>query len=1031
MTAQDVQLIRAPQIDVVPQTMESLLQERVWIARLSGAPAMRKIAPNNPQLAQKSAAPVTTANRKTGSVRARAAALGSQHQRLVASLGPGAELLHSYRFAYNGFAVRMNGAQAAKLRAMRGVLSVVADAERKLATDTSPQFLELFDPDRGLVSNEGLSGTDVVIAIIDSGITPESESFGDERAADSPRACRSSWGMNSLLGRWLCTRYRRADAVSLFDPPEGWAGECEAGDQFAETDCNNKLIGARFYSAGALALGEFDDGEFLSPRDADGHGTHIASTAAGNRVRATLNGSEVATIRGIAPGARIAAYKACWLRPGATRATCAISDLVQAIDDAVADGADIINYSIGNTEETVANADDVALLEATKAGVLTIVAAGNDGPMLGSIGSPSSSPWALTVAAASRSGNLFVEASEVTTPPSLADRYPSAEALFTQPLSESGSISGSLILVDDGDETNDGSTSDACQAPINDSDLNGNIALITRGSCDFDDKIANAEDAGAIAAVVINNLGGPVIMSGDADGINIPAVSVGQADGQRFIDTLQDDVTVTIQLASGLFINETENGNLMGSFSSRGPALGAPDILKPDITAPGVNILAAVTPDVANGVSGQEFGYLTGTSMAAPHVAGAAALLKERHPNWTPAMLKSALMTSARQDILQSDGETDANPFDSGAGYMVPNDALDPGLVYATSNDAYDGFACGVVNFPITRTRCDQLSDSGVSDDPVNLNQPSIAVSRLTLSRTIRRTVTATRDGAWTAQLLLPAGFTGSVVPANLSLAAGESANVDITIGAANQALDLWYFGALEWQSDLETVRSPIAVRPVQIAAPPEVSAAGGTGDIEFDVRFGYTGDYSTQNYGLKPASVTTDFVANDITKQFTRRNDNGVVAFTLSVPANQLYLRLALFDADTDGNDDLDLYLYFCPTDTSCRRIGESGEASSNEAIDIAGPAAGQYEVYVHGFATDETSGGTGSNFDLSTWLIGPSDRDLNLDVDAPSFVSAGGTETLTAAWQNLATGQRYLGVVFHLGPAGLAALTLVSVSN
>lgn len=1002
----------------------------IWIVQLHGAPAMRGQRDGLPSTPNKSLNRDILPTREKPAIASVAASLSRQHESMMKQLGPGAELLHSYRYAFNGFSARLNGAAVAQLRGMPNVRAVYPDGERQLATDTSPQFLGLFDPTDGLVGAEGLSGDGIVIAVIDSGITPESESFQDVRPADSPRACQSSWGTNSLLGRWLCTNFRRREAVRLFEPLEGWAGECESGEQFETTLCNDKLIGARFYSTGALAVGDFDDGEFLSPRDADGHGTHIASTAAGNRVRASLNGSEVATIRGIAPNARIAAYKACWLRPGATRATCVISDLVQAIDDAVADGADIINYSIGNTEETVANADDVALLEATKAGVLAIVAAGNDGPLLGSIGSPSSGPWAMTVAAASRDGQRFVEASEVTSPPALAGRYPSAEALFTPQLSETGSISGALVAVDDNDSAL-GSIRDACEALVNGSDVSGAIALISRGGCDFDVKVKNAQDAGATAAVVTNNLGGPVIMSGNEIDITIPAVSVGQADGQLLLDALVDGDNIQIQLANGLFLTEQDQGNLVGNFSSRGPASGAPDILKPDVAAPGVNILAAVTPDVANGTSGQLFGYLTGTSMAAPHVAGAAALLKERHSDWTPSMLKSALMTSSRQDLFKADAVSAANPFERGAGYIVPNDALEPGLVYATNADAFDAFTCGVAEYPIGRQQCDALVARGFSTDATALNQPAIAVSRLTLSTTVQRTVTATEPGSWSARLLLPAGFTGAVSPATINLNTGDSATVDITIGVVAETLDLWYFGALEWENDDRVVRSPIAFRPVQVNAPDEVTSAGGTGSVSFDVSFGFTGDYSTASYGLKAAALTSDFVDDDTTKQFSRRTDSGVTAFTLDVPSGQLFLRLALFDNATDGNDDLDLYAFYCPTPTSCRPVGQSGEATSNETIDIAGPDAGRYEIFVHGFATDNDNGGAGANFDLHTWLLGPADADTNLNVDAPSFVTAGGTEAVTAAWQNLQTGQRYLGAIFHLGPAGLAALTLVNVSN
>ncbi len=1038
LSAEVLEPLRGP-LPAVDAALAAADGRSVWIVQLKTAPAVQRARQRQGgqkaavSLGQPSSQP---SDRNVSAVAIAAGETLGEQATVLANAGISAQPLHSYSYVFNGFAARLTGDEAARLRNLPGVRSVFPDQMRSLATNSSPGFLELFDPDKGLVSAQGLSGEDIVIGVIDSGITPESASFADTRAADSPRACQSSWGQNSLLGRWLCSYYRRKPAVQDYEPLDDWAGECVAGERFETSACNNKLIGARFYSEGSAAVTDFDEGEFLSPRDADGHGTHIAATAAGNRVSAILSGSDVAKIRGIAPRARIAAYKACWLRPGATRASCAVSDLVRAIDDAVADGVDIINYSVGNTDATVSNADDVALLNATKAGVLAVVAAGNDGPLLGTIGSPAGSPWTLTVAASSRDGERFVEAMEITAPASISGRYASLEGAFTPALSDTGSISAALAVTDDNDNTAEdgsdtGSTSDACQPLINADEIDGAIALIPRGGCDFSVKISNAQDAGALAVVIYNNLGGPVLMLGDGAGIDIPAVAIGQADGQLFTDTINDGNAVNATLANGLFLNEPDQGNLLGRFSSRGPSGGAPDILKPDVSAPGINILAAYSPDVANGVAGQRFAYLTGTSMAAPHVAGSAALLLEANPDWSPSMLRSALMTSARRDILQSDGTTDANPFDIGAGHIVPNDAFDPGLVYATSDDAYDAFACAIDDFPIDDARCSALEAAGLSGDPSDLNQPSIAISRLTLEKTVRRTLTATSDGSWNARLLLPQAFTGDVVPATLNLSAGESVDVDVTIRSLGQAQDLWYFGALEWVSDERTVYSPIAFRPVQIAAPRDLSAAGGSGDLSFDVSFGYTGSYDASLFGFKAAGITRDSVDQDPSRTFTRRTNNGVTAFTLTVPPDQLYLRMRMFDAATDGDDDLDIYLYYCPTPVSCRRVGESTGETSEEQIDIAGPAPGRYEVYVHGFDTDDVQGGPGANFEVFTWLIGTLDTPANSSISAPNFVSAGGRESLTVSWRDLQTGERYLGLVIHSTPSGPAALTLINVDN
>ena len=414
-------------------------------------------------------------------VAAKAARLGALHAGFPAKIGPGAELVYSYRYSMNGFAVRMTPFQASVLRREPGVVAIWEDATRKLATNSSPAFLGLFSSDGGLIGDLGLSGENVVIAVIDSGITPEHPSFSDTEKPQMPRLCQGSFG-ESLLGQWLCRRFEVREARLTYEPLADWNGICEAGEDFAADDCNNKLIGARFFSAGAIANQQIDANELFSPRDTDGHGTHIASTAAGNRVMAKINGANVARIRGMAPRARIAAYKACWLKPGAVRASCNTSDLAAAIDAAVADGVDIISYSVGNDERTVASADALALLAATKAGIFTAVAAGNTGPALGTIGSPGGSPWVTTVAASSRAGEIFEEAIEIVTPGTLAGKIASREANFTEPLSSTGTIEDELVLVDDGDPTTDagtdtGSTDDGCQAFDNAADISGKVRL--------------------------------------------------------------------------------------------------------------------------------------------------------------------------------------------------------------------------------------------------------------------------------------------------------------------------------------------------------------------------------------------------------------------------------------------------------------------------------------------------------------------------------------------------------------------------
>ena len=948
----------------------------------------------------------------------------------------GAEKIYSYRYSLNGFAARMTPAEAHKLEHQPEVLRVWEDEVRPLGTSYSSEFLGLFEENVGLRGTPGLDGEGVVVAVIDSGITPEHPALADTREADRPRACRSLWAENTFLGKWLCRRYDKLEDALLFDPPVDWNGICQEGQEFTADSCNNKLIGARWFSEGAEAGGPIDEGEIFSARDVDGHGTHTATTAAGNRVRASIFGTFLGRVEGIAPRARVAAYKACWLRPGDLRASCNTSDLANAIDAAVADGVHIINYSVGSSLLTTTAPDDVALLAAAKAGVLTVVAAGNEGPNFNTIGSPAGGPWVITSAASSRDGQHSVEALEVTAPSSIAGRYAVKEAGFTPPLIDEGPLEGRLVLVDDDDdELEDGSpgtTFDGCEPLVNDSDLSGNIAFIQRGGCDFDVKIVNADEAGAIAAVVFSIAGDPIVMTGVADLSDIPALMIGQADGNLLLDEIDSGLAVEVVLDKGLFLTEEDTGNVMGAFSARGPG-PSEDILKPDVTAPGINILAGFTPDAANSVAGENFAFLTGTSMAAPHVAGVAALLRQAHPDWSPSTIKSALMTTAHQDVNQQDGETAAIPFDFGSGHIDPNAANDPGLVYDATADDYDAFACGTASPAVDAARCDALAAADHSFEAVDLNQPSIAVSRLASIRTVTRRVTNVSEdsGAYTAEIVPPAGVAVEVTPSTLSVAPGASASYEVTFTYQDGPLDLWRFGSLTWVEQDRSVRSVLAVRPTSINAPAEVQATGAAGTFTFPVEFGYTGSYTPGVHGLRAPLVISGFVDEDPNKTFTFRTNNGVTAHLIDVPADQAYLRFALYDELTDGDDDLDMYIYYCPDSVNCTKIGESGEPTSREQFNVLLPGAGRYAVLIHGFDTDDTAGGPGANYSLLGWAFGLSDDQGNMTASGPGFVNAGTTDAVNVIWSGLAADTIYLGGISHNTPQGLVAITVVTIQN
>ncbi len=976
--------------------------------------------------------------------------LTEKHDAVLDSVGAGHDKLYSYRYALNGFAARLSSVQAQKLRSRRDVRNVWEDRPKFVETNASASFLGLLAENGGLRSALGLRGEDIVIGVIDSGIAPGHPSLSDKQEAKRPRLCASVWGEQSLLGLWLCKRFANREPKLVYSPLPGWQGACEAGENFRSTVCNNKLIGARYYIDGFLERWELDENEFISPRDADGHGTHIASTAAGNLVQATIAGTRVDKISGMAPRARIAVYKACWLEPGEVRGTCSTADLARAIEDAVADGVDIINYSVGSYDD-INDADDLALLAAADAGVLSVAAAGNEGPLPGSILSPAAAPWMLAVGASSRRGDRFLEAIRVNSPASVQKDYPAVEALYTPRLRNVGPLTLRLVLVDDGTEGSfdegTGTTVDACESIGNRTGLSGQIALLQQGGCTFETKIRNAQVAGAKAVVVFSNKGEPILMKVTDGSVQIPALMIGQADGQLIRDRLVDQDTVEVTLDKQVFLTVRDQGNQMQGFSARGPSVWEPNVLKPDVTAPGVDILAGHTPDVANNVRGERFQYLSGTSMAVPHAAGIAALLKEAHPDWSPAALKSALVTTARQNIRKEDGDTAADPFDFGGGHLVPDLAVNPGLIYDAGTDDYDAFLCGRGEERIG-VDCAALTAAGFPTHGSDLNQPSIASSELVGEQVIRRRVTNVGAAAqFIASVEAPTTIDVAVTPSVLSLNPGETADVDIRVSTDGTTLDAWQFGSLTWSSTDAVVRSPLAFRALPFSAAAVVAGSGAAGSVDVALRVGYSGGYSTVLSGLEttgqsqPDNIQAQLinsVADDpddlyaFVQPTAGTPKSSVRRIPIIVPAETRYLRVALSNESSSPGADLDLYLYSCPNFSTCTEEAEDASlkiSSSDEVIELI-PAegeqfitAGSYYVDVHGYNAPASI----ATFQLFVWTIGPNQG--NATVVGPSSVTTGTTDALTINWQDLASGLN-LGLISHSDGTRILDETVIEVT-
>jgi subtilisin family serine protease len=904
--------------------------------------------------------------------------LDSRHDDALAKVG-GAKKLYSYGYVFNGFAAEMTPAQAAKLAQMPGVLAVSKDEFRELVTATTPNFLGLSGADG--FWNMKANGEGVIIGIVDSGVWPEHPSFSD----------RTSTNGNATQ-----------DGKLAYLQIPGWNGKCVPGEAFNASLCNQKLIGARFYNEGFGGNDGIDAQlpfEFNSPRDHNGHGTHTASTAGGNANVATTGPAAVlGSISGIAPRARIAAYKACWSVPG-TAGSCSGVDLLAAIDQAVADGVDVINYSISGTRTNFRDPVEIAFLRAADAGVFVAASAGNSGPSSSTVAHPS--PWITTVAAGThdRDGAGSTTLGDGST-------YNGAS------LATLGAVSGNLIDSSDAALPEIDpyyarlcySTADTGGVPVLDpAKIAGKVVVCDRGDTARVNKSLAVKDAGGVGMILLNT----AVASVNADLHSVPSVHI-QFDAATYgaihAYAKTAGATATINQAS---ITNTAAAPFTASFSSRGPLQASGDLLKPDIIAPGQDILAGVAPP---GNGGKLFDLYSGTSMSSPHVAGIAALLKSAYPTWSPMAIKSAIMTSAG-DVLDGPNTSATVIFRQGAGHVRPNDAANPGLVFDSGYADWLGFLCG------TQLPTDFCTSAGVPVlEPSNFNSASIAISRLPGTKTVKRRVTNVggNPATYTASFDMP-GFTVSVNPAVLELGAGETKHIEITVTATTASLNSYQGGQLTWTDGAHRVRIPIVARPVLFGAPTEVTGS-------YSVTFGYTGAFTATARGLVPAAVTAGVVTQDPDQTFDPNDPTGTIAVQVVIPAGTTYARFGLFDADVEAGSDIDMYVF----DSNGNFVGQSFNGGSDETVNVSNPPPGTYTVFMHGWGLP--SGTT--PFKLHAWALGDSAVG-NMTLTAPASATAGQTATIGLNLSGLTSATKYLGSVVYGGAAGLPSPTIVRIDT
>jgi len=907
--------------------------------------------------------------------------LTAKHDAVLLQIG-GARKAYSYNYSFNGFAAELSEAQAAALKAMPGVINVSKDEARALDTSSTPAFLGLSDTG-GLwdqLGGVGSAGENIIIGIVDTGIWPESLSFSDRT------------GTNGNATK---------DGKLSYHQIPGWHGKCTPGEEFNASDCNQKLIGARYYNAGWGGNAEIDSlfpFEFNSPRDWAGHGTHTASTAGGNNgVPATGAASIFGAISGMAPRARIAAYKVCWADQP-TGGGCFNSDSVAAIDQAVADGVDVINFSISGSLTNFLDPVEVAFLFAADAGVFVAASAGNSGPATSTVAHPG--PWLTTVAAGThnRNGNgsvtlgngvTYFGASVATAvgPKSLIDStaagLPGADATL---------VALCYAAVD-----NDGT------AVLDPALVAGKIVVCDRGVTARVNKSRAVQEAGGAGMILLNTSPNSL----NADFHFVPTVHLQNTD-RAAVKTYASTVGATATINPATIVYDAP-APFTAAFSSRGPLRAAGgDLLKPDLIAPGQDILASVAPP---NNAGRDFDMYSGTSMSSPHVAGLAALLKDLHSDWSPMMIKSALMTTG-SDVLDGPNTNPLVIFRQGAGHVKPNSAADPGLVFNSGFNEWLGFLCGTgqLNAPYCPS---------IKIDPSNLNTASIAIGDLAGVQTVTRTVTNVGSGpaTYTASVTGMAGITVAVSPPAFTINPGQTQTFSVTFTRTTAALNAYTGGQLTWSDGAHNVRIPLVVRPVALAAPAQVSGSGGP--INYNVTFGYTGAFTATARGLIPATTTSGSVADDPTNSACSLTSPNAQLVPVTVTAGTTYARFSLFDADVNAGSDIDL----CVFNSASTLVGISGSGTSAEEVNLLNPAAGNYTVVVQGW------GVVGSSpFKLHTWLLAIADAG-NMTVTAPASATLGATDVIGLTFNSLAPATKYLGSVAYSGIAGLPNPTIVRV--
>ncbi|KAM0825368.1 hypothetical protein ACQ4PT_069607 [Festuca glaucescens] len=689
-------------------------------------------------------------------------------------------IFYSYTKNINGFAAYLDDKVATQMARHPEVVTLMESKMLKLHTTRSWDFMDMERDGQILpdsIWKHAKFGQNIIIANLDSGVWPESNSFSDE-------------GMDEV--------------------PRRWKGSC--------SDSAKKLIGAKYFNRDMLLSNPAAvDGNWT--RDTEGHGTHTLSTAGGCFVpRASLFGYANGTAKGGAPRARVAAYKVCW------SGECATADVLAGFESAVHDGADVISVSFGQ-DAPLADASSffhepvtLGSLHATIHGASVVCSAGNSGPFEDTV--VNAAPWVTTVAASTVDrdfpNQITLGNSAHMKGMSLESSDLHSDKLFPVINASSAALANCTANL----------ASSCAMGCLDPGKVKGKIVVCVRGG----------DIPRVMKGMAVLSAGGAgmILANGEMDGNDVeadphvlPATMITYSEAVSLYKYMASSSEPVANISPSKTELGVKNSPSMAAFSSRGPSGTLPYVLKPDIAAPGVDILAAFTEyvsptEVAADKRRSEYAIMSGTSMACPHVSGVIGLLKAARPEWSPAAMRSAIMTTARtQDntgapMREQDGK-EATAFAYGAGNVHPNRAVDPGLVYDVTPNDYFTFLCslGFTTKDLSRLSAGKFACPAKPPPMEDLNYPSIVVPALRHTMTVKRRLkNVGRFGTYRASWRAPFGINMTVDPTVLVFQkAGEEKEFKVTVASQKDKLGRGYlFGKLVWSDGVHYVRSPVVV---------------------------------------------------------------------------------------------------------------------------------------------------------------------------------------------------------------------------